>query len=228
MAVGLLVDQDHPAAQLLAVLRLEGFLHVLGSDLDPAGAQLPQREGRVDDVPGVLDRADAALLVEGPQPALAADSEPLGDRLDLLIDLGRRDLQLPAAESLLDQRAVDQQLEDLLALAGHALVGELLAGDDLAVDDRDRVGGIDRDHRLRESPGTSISLRFFGLASAWRRARRLRGAGGGHLVSLLVSSCWARAGAGRHHQDDQDEPEQPHSATAILCDHHVASPQFLW
>ena len=68
-----------------------------------------------------------------------------GDRVDLLIDLRRRDLQLLGAQGLVDQRAVDQEFEDLLPLAGHALVGELLAGNDLVVDDRDRVAGIDRD-----------------------------------------------------------------------------------
>ena len=56
-------------------------------------------------------------------------------------------------EGLLDQRAVDQELEDLLALASDALVGELLAGDHLAVDDGDRVGGIHRNLR-RPQPGT--------------------------------------------------------------------------
>ena len=92
---------------------------------------------------GLMPRSLSRVL----QPGLAADAEPVGDVVDLLIDLGRRDLLLPGLERLLDQGAVDQGVEDLLPLAGHALVGELLAGDDLVVDDRDRVGGIDGDGR---------------------------------------------------------------------------------
>ena len=112
----LLVDQDHPAAQFLAVLGLEGLFHVVGRDLDPTRAQFPQCEGRIDDVPGVLHRADAALLIEGPQPPFTADPEPLGDRLDFLVDLGRRDLQFLLSKSLVDQGTVDEQLEDFLPL----------------------------------------------------------------------------------------------------------------
>ena len=96
IAIGLVlgVDQDHPAAELVAVLGLEGFLHVFGRDLDPARAQFPQGQGRVDDVAGILHRADSALLVEGAQPAFAADAEPLGDVSISCVDLGRRDFEL--------------------------------------------------------------------------------------------------------------------------------------
>ena len=119
-------------------------LHVLGRDLDPARAQFPQRERRVDDVPGILHRADPALLVERAQPAFAADAEPPGDGLDFLIDFGRRDFELLRSKGLLDQGAVDHQLGDFLALASDAFIGKLLARDHLAVDDDDRIGGIHR------------------------------------------------------------------------------------
>ena len=53
-----------------------------------------------------------------------------------------------------------------------------------------------------------------------RRRRHLE-----FLCGALLCPCLP----GRsHHDDGKDEAEQPHSATAILCDHHVASPQFLW
>ncbi len=104
----LLVDHDHPAPELITVLGLEGVFHVLGSNLDPAGAEFTQSDGRVDDVPGILHRADPTLLVQSAQPTLTVDSKPLGRVFDLLVDLGRRDLELLAAERLLDDHAVNQ------------------------------------------------------------------------------------------------------------------------
>ena len=176
------VDQDHPAADLLRVLRLEGLLHVFGRDLHPARAQFPQRERRVDDVSGVLHGADPTLLVERAQPAFAADSEPLGDGVDLLIDLGRGDLELLGSKRLLDQRAVDHDLGDFLALASDAFVGKLLARDDLAVDDDDRIAGVHRNLGCTELRGLRMSSRrtvFLGVVALpdWP----VRGAGGGTL-----------------------------------------------
>ena len=114
--------------------------------------QLAQGQGGIDDVAGVLDGADPPLLVERPEPGLAADAgHPHRDVVDLLVDLGGGHLLLRGPQPLLDQLAGDQGLEDLLPLAGDALVGQLLAGDHLAVDGGDRVGRIDRDRGQLQS-----------------------------------------------------------------------------
>ncbi len=121
--------------------------------------ELPQRQGRVDDVAGVLDRADPPFLVEGAKPGLAADAgHAHGNVVDLGVDLGGGHLELFGAKCLLDQLSRDQGLEDLLALTRDALVGELLTGDGLGVDGGDRVGRVDRD-RGDLQPGGVVLIR---------------------------------------------------------------------
>ena len=71
----------------------------------------------------------------------------------------RRDLQLLAPQGLVDQRAVDQQLEDLLAFTGQAFIGELLSGDALIVDNAIGSPGF-TGIRTAVRPGTLMSLTF--------------------------------------------------------------------
>ena len=192
----LLVHQDHPAPQLFAVLRLEGFLQVLGGHLDLAGAELPQGEGRVDDVPGVLRRADAALLVQGAQPALAADAEPLGDRFDLLIDLGRRDLIFCRASACSISMRLIMMSRIFFPLPGHALVGQLLAGDHLAVDEA--IGSVGLTGiAVSWTPGTWIVRRFTGLLGCRGCAPSVRGTGGGISYRGVAGLLGTRRAASR-------------------------------
>ena len=179
---------------------------------------------RVDDLAGVLRRADAALLVQGAEPALAVDAEPLGDAVDLLVDLGGRDRHLRPRRRLLDQATVDHDVQDLLALLGHALVGELLARDRLAVDDAIGSEGFTGSATIW-TPGTWIERRSTGLL----RSAGLRVLGAGrrrrHLVPRVRRLLSTRRPRPGHRQDGQPDPDQPRTATAILCDLHVASPQ---
>ncbi len=123
----------------------KAFFRSSGSDLNSSRRQFPQGEGRIDDVAGVLDRADSPLLIERPQPALTRDSEPAGDRLDLLIDLrrGDRPSSCRCRAWSISVRLMSSS-RTFLPFAGEAFVGKLLTRDGLVVDDRDRVAGIHR------------------------------------------------------------------------------------
>jgi hypothetical protein len=216
----LLVDHDEAAAELVAVHRLERVVQVLVGHLDPVRRQLPQRQGRVDDVAGVLHGADPALLLERAEPGLAADvRDAAGDVVDLLVDLGGGDLELPGLQRLLDELAVDQRVEDLLPLAGDALVGELLAADRLAIDDGDRVGGIDGYlHHLELG-------RDFLLVEGGRRRLVL---GGRRLGLRSLRLPGQQLGPGRlgprRPQRRQGQHHPPDCPRALPCDHRQASP----
>jgi hypothetical protein len=129
---------------------------------------------------------------------------------------------------LLYQRAVNQQLRDFLAFASDAFIGELLARDDLAVDDDDRVGGIHRYLGRTKRRGLNVIeanrlLGCFGRARlGGARCRR------GQFVFFLSVVLPDRLAGPADHGGGQGELEEREPGSPILCEYHVASPQFLW
>src|SRR5262249_16069384 len=143
-------------------------------DLHAAGGELAQGERGVDDVAGILHRADAALLVGRAEPGLATEpANALRDVVDLLVDLSRGDLELVLAEVLPDGLARDERLECLLPLPDEGLGRQLGAGDDLSVDHGDRIRRVDRDLHLLK-PRHAVPSRRLAL-----RGDPARGAGWG-------------------------------------------------
>ena len=123
-------------------------MEVFLSDLHPGRRELSEGERGVDDVLGVLHRADAAFLVEGLEPRVAADAAHASrDVVDFLVDLAGGDLELGLAHGLLDQRPRDQGFEDFLTFSRDHFIRQALPGDDFTVDDRDRIAGVDGNSR---------------------------------------------------------------------------------
>ena len=119
-----------------------------------------------------------------------------------------------------------EHVEDFLALAGDTLIGELLAGDHLVVDDQDRVAGIHRDELGRER----LDLDLAEVPGYRWTAGGLRRAGHTGGVALLgVRLCQrSRRTQGQPEGNGLNESTKQNLATAILCDHRLASPKSIW
>ena len=126
-------DGDHPHLDFRTVLRFEFLCELCVRHLQLVGRQLPQSQGRPDDVAAVLFGSDVAFLLQHFEPAVFGQTEAGTDATDLLFDVVLRNANAALLASLQNQVLIDQTLQHGFGVAFQALLSQLLTGNRLTV-----------------------------------------------------------------------------------------------